>query len=79
MRLFGRALRRADLPGTLTKGYNPHLKISIKRALKLGVVSLDEEATFYLDRELDPGIFKKRLNAKLPDGIAIKEARIQTI
>ncbi len=45
MRLFMRALRRADLPLKMTEGFSPHPKLSIKRALKLGVESDNEEAS----------------------------------
>lgn len=37
MRLFTRAMRRADLPLKMTEGFNPHPKFSIQRALKLGL------------------------------------------
>ncbi|MFH1384890.1 MAG: TIGR03936 family radical SAM-associated protein, partial [Candidatus Omnitrophota bacterium] len=33
VRLFMRTFRRADLPLVYTQGYNPHPKISFKRAL----------------------------------------------
>jgi len=79
MRLFHRAARRADLPIALTQGFNPHPKISIKRALKLGLVSEDEEATFYLTQQVDSDEFKHKLEEQLPEGIAIKEIRLQEI
>ena len=34
IRLFGRALRRADLPFAVSEGFSKHPKIVIKRALK---------------------------------------------
>ena len=71
MRLFQRASRRAGLPVTVTKGFSPHLKISIKRALKLGLESEAEEATFYMDEETTPGRFAESINAKLPEGIKV--------
>ena len=74
MRLFGRASRRANLPILLTRGFNPHLKISIKRALKLGLTSENEEAVFYLSGSTEPGEFKRRLQEQLPEDIHIKEA-----
>jgi len=74
MRLFGRASRRANLPILLTRGFNPHLKISIKRALKLGLTSENEEAVFYLSGSIESGEFKSRLQEQLPEDIHIKEA-----
>lgn len=74
MRLFSRAARRADLPILFTKGFNPHPKINIARALKLGVSSEEEKAAFYLKEKVEPDEFKDRLQRQLPDGITIKEA-----
>lgn len=78
MRLFQRALRREAFPITMTKGFNPHPKFSIKRALKLGVESENEEATFYLDSLIEPIEFRQRLNKQLPEGIMIKDAKTDT-
>lgn len=77
MRLFHRAARRADLPVMLTKGFNPHPKISIKRALKLGLTSENEEAIFYLKERISPEEFKERFQRQLPDGIEIKEVSLE--
>ena len=74
MRLFQRAVRRAELPVTITKGFSPRIKMSIVRALKLGVESAGEEALFYLDRKLAPQAFMDAINAKLPDGVKVMSA-----
>ena len=74
MRLFMRALRRADLPIKMTEGFNPHPKLSIKRALKLGVESDNEEAVIVLKELISPEEFKERLQKQLPQGIQIKSA-----
>lgn len=71
LRVFQRALRRAQLPFVLSKGFNPHPKISFKRALKLGLESFDEEATFYVEPPIDPELFRKKLQGQLPEGIEI--------
>ncbi len=78
LRLFQRAVRRAGLPVTVTKGFNPHPKFSIKRALKLGIESEDEAAVFYLDNFIEPAEFKDRLNKQFPKGIEIKDAKTDT-
>ncbi len=75
MRLFMRALRRADLPIKMTEGFSPHPKFSIKRALKLGLESDNEEATIVLKEPIKPEEFKKRIQEQLPEGIEIKEAQ----
>lgn len=73
MRLFMRALRRADLPLKMTEGFSPHPKLSIKRALKLGIESENEKATIVLKEPISPQEFKERLWKQLPQGIEIKD------
>ena len=60
----------------MSEGFNPHPKFSIKRALKLGVESENEEATVILKEPLEPAIFKNRLQAQLPEGIEIKKVTL---
>jgi radical SAM-linked protein len=75
MRLFHRAMRRADFPLKITEGFSPHPKLSLKRALKLGLESDSEEATVLLTKPLPPEEFKQNLQRQLPDGIIIKEVK----
>lgn len=71
-RLFHRAARRADLPLVMSQGFSPRPKISFKRALKLGVESEAEEASFQVGAAaISPEDFGKRLQAQLPEGIII--------
>ena len=72
MRLFSRAFRRASLPIKITEGFNPHPKFSIKKALKLGVESDNEEASTTLTEEVNNEEFKQRLQRQLPQGLEIK-------
>jgi radical SAM-linked protein len=72
MRLLTRAMRRADLPLKITEGFNPHPKLSIKRALKLGLESESEEASIMLKERMSPETFKDKLQQQLPEGIEIK-------
>ena len=74
MRLFQRALRRADLPVTITQGFSPHLKISINRALKLGTESLNEALTVHMSKSVQPALFIELLNKNLPKGVRIAKA-----
>jgi len=75
MRLFTRAMRRAQFPLKMTEGFSPHPKFSIKRALKLGVESANEEASILLKEPLSPQEFKERLQKQLPEGIKIKDVK----
>lgn len=74
MRLFMRAIRRAQLPVKITEGFNPHPKFSIKKALKLGLESDNEEANLLLREKISPEDFKERLQKQLPVGIKIRQA-----
>lgn len=76
MRVFIRVFRRANLPLKMTQGFSPHPKFSIKRALKLGQESENEEATLVLKEFVDPQDFKKSLEEQLPEGIEIKSVSI---
>ncbi len=73
MRLFVRAMRRADLPLKMSEGFSPHPKLSLMRALKLGLESEHEEAAIVLNEELGFIEFKERLQNQLPKGIEIKD------
>ncbi|MDD5120509.1 MAG: TIGR03936 family radical SAM-associated protein [Candidatus Omnitrophica bacterium] len=75
MRLFMRAMRRADLPLKMSEGFNPHPKLSLKRALKLGVESDSEEAIIVLKFPVEPDHFRNRLQRQLPEGIRIKDVQ----
>ena len=74
MRLFQRALRRAELPIAISKGFNPRPKVSVIPALKLGEESDSLSLTVKLDEWIKPSLFRERLQAELPEGIKLKEA-----
>lgn len=71
VRLLTRAARRAGLPVALTKGFSPHFRISLKRALKLGVPSEREEGQIILKEHCDPVEIKRRWQQELPSGVEI--------
>lgn len=74
MRVFSRAARRAELPLFISCGFNPHHKIHIKRALKLGVESEREEAEVLLTQKFSPEEFCRQMNKQLPEGIKVKSS-----
>jgi radical SAM-linked protein len=76
MRLFVRAMRRAQVPVKITEGFSPHPKFSIKRALKLGLESENEEACIVLKELMEPEKFLEKLNCQLPEGIRVKSANL---
>jgi len=75
VRLFQRAVRRAGLPVSLSKGYTPHYRIGFGNALKLGVESEGEKAVFTMETWIRPEEFMRRINEKLPEGIRVKECK----
>ena len=54
MRLLTRAMRRAGLPLKFSEGFSPHAKLSLGRALKLGLESEDEEGKIALNGWIRP-------------------------
>lgn len=75
MRLFQRTFRRANIPVTFTKGFNPHPKFSLAVALPLGVSSEGEYMDIYMDEKISDRLFIEKMNKCLPEGIKIIEAK----
>ena len=75
MRLLMRGFRRAGFPLKMSEGFSPHPKLSIKRALKLGLESENEEAIVVLKEEMCPKEFREELQKQLPEGIQIKDVQ----
>lgn len=74
MRVFQRAFKRAGLPLTHTKGFNPRPSVSIALPLSVGVESHCELLDFDLEGEsLSPEELKTRLNAALVPGVRVLE------
>lgn len=72
MRLFQRAFKRAGLPLTHTKGYNPRPSVSIALPLSLGVSSRCELLDFDLEGEkVSNEEILEKLNACLVEGVKV--------
>jgi len=72
-RAFERALRRAGLPMAYSQGYHPHPKFSWLVAAPTGAASDAEYVEIALVEHLDPEMVRARLDAALPDGLAVLE------
>ena len=70
-----RAMRRARLPLAYSQGHHPAPRLSLADALPLGIESRDETMEIVLRRPLEPQELARRLNAELPAGLAVLEAR----
>ena len=74
MRVFQRAFKRAGLPLTHTKGFNPRPSVSIALPLSVGVESVCELLDFDLEGESVPmEEIRDRLNGALVPGVFVRE------
>lgn len=71
MRLWERALRRADIPLAYSQGFSPHPRISIAAPLPIGVTSDGELMDILLQKKASPYFFIKTVGEQLPHGIGI--------
>jgi radical SAM-linked protein len=70
VRILERAARRTGLPFYITKGFNPHIKMSFREALKLGQEGR-LEVTFYFDEKVKKDEFREKFSLNLPRGLGI--------
>ncbi|KEI15192.1 TIGR03936 family radical SAM-associated protein [Clostridium novyi] len=73
MRTIQRILRRSELPVEYSKGFNPHIILSIAQPLSVGVASKGEYMDVEFKEEVNENIIKEKLNASTPLGIKILE------
>lgn len=71
MRLWQRALTRAEIPLAYSAGFNPHPKISLALPLAVGVTSEAELMDILLTRPTSPHFFTASVSQQLPPGVKI--------
>jgi len=71
MRLWERALRRADIPLAYSQGFSPHPRISIAAPLPIGVTSSSELMDILFNKRFSPYYFIKAVGEQLPRGIGL--------
>jgi radical SAM-linked protein len=71
MRLWERALRRADIPLAYSEGFSPHPRISIAAPLPIGVTGDGELMDIMLRKRFSPYYFIKTVGEQLPCGIGL--------
>lgn len=71
MRLWQRALRRAEIPLAYTEGFNPHPRISLAAPLAVGVTSQAELMDIFCSKWVSPHFFTNAVSQQLPPGIEI--------
>lgn len=74
-RTLQRAFRRAELPLSYSKGFNPHPKLSFATALATGYTSDGEWFEVVLEEPIATEEFMERVNAALPNGMKIVTAK----
>lgn len=75
MRTIERAIRRANIPLSFSKGFNPRPKISFATALALGVASDGEYMDMEIDEKIDLDLLEKRINNQLPKGLKVLKCK----
>ena len=71
MRLFARALARADLPVRFSEGFNPRPRLSLVLPRPVGVASDDEMLLLEFSEAVAIERIEAMLADQLPDGIAL--------
>ncbi|MDP9751336.1 TIGR03936 family radical SAM-associated protein [Thermoanaerobacter pentosaceus] len=74
LRVFQRALRRADIKVAFSQGFNPRPKISFGPALLVGATTEGDYMDIEVEEDISPEEFKKKMNKVLPPGIEIVES-----
>ncbi len=75
LRLFRRALARAEIPVRFTQGFNPHPRITIPLPRPVGVASDAEALVIETERPIDPDDAVRRLDDHTPAGIRVVAVR----
>lgn len=76
MKVFERAIRRANLPIAMSRGFNPHPKLSIPLALGVGVAGKDEVLELELLTSIPSELLVERLGQQLPKEIHILSGEV---
>jgi radical SAM-linked protein len=74
IRLWVRALRRAQIPLEYTEGFSPHPRISLAVPLSVGVTAENELMDISMTKVVSPHWFVDTVNRQLPDGLKVLEA-----
>ncbi len=69
MRFFQKAIRRAELPVSLSEGYSPHMLMSFAAPLGVGKTSSGEYFDLDLKEEIPEEEILERLNAQMVPGM----------
>jgi len=71
MRLWQRALRRAEIPLAYSQGFSPHPQVSLAAPLAVGITSEAELMDVFCTKWVSPHFFTAAVSQQLPPGIEI--------
>jgi len=71
IRLWERALHRADIPLAYSEGFSPHPRLSLAAPLPVGVTSEAELMDVFVTKQVSPHFFILAVSQQLPPGIKI--------
>lgn len=75
LRTFERVVRRAGIPVSFSRGFNPHPRFSFGFPLSVGVSGLEEYVDIDLDTEVSPEEVAQALDRAMPPGMRVTGAR----
>lgn len=75
MRTIQRVIRRARLPIEYSKGFNPHMTISIAQPLSVGSYSKGEYMDVAFTEDMDENQILKSLNENTPRGVVFLDVK----
>ncbi|MGL6187252.1 MAG: TIGR03936 family radical SAM-associated protein [Clostridium chrysemydis] len=74
MRTIQRIIRRSEIPVEYSKGFNPHMSLSMAQPLSVGVYSSGEYMDLVLTKEVDTEEVIEKLNKVTARGVKFLEA-----
>jgi radical SAM-linked protein len=75
VRLFQRAIRRANLPIAYSQGFNPHQQMSFAQPLSVGVTGIAEYIDIETTQLMDTKDAADKINSVLPEGAFVTDIR----
>ena len=75
VRLWERAIRRAEIPLAYSAGFTPRPKITMAAPLPVGVTSEAELMDLVVEEALSPAGFLARITPQLPGGVSVLAVR----
>jgi radical SAM-linked protein len=75
MRLWERALRRANVDLAYSEGFTPHSRLSLAAPLAVGVTSSAELLDLFLNSRISPLEFTRQVSPQLPPGVQVLEVQ----